>query len=217
MDKVIQSGLYKVIGVVEYFKNSGDFTENSPHFFIMMKPEEAPWQFLIRSKPGSGEAFRTELLNRTSAIAKDWTLTTGKLSDFRKRTIRIDWMPVIVISIICTFLIINILLGLMGLLWYNVNHRKSEIGLRKSVGAPTSMIKKQLAGEMLALATMGMIPGLIIALQFPLLRAFDTSPGIYFMAIITAIILIYLLVIISTLLPTAVASRVQPAEALHEE
>jgi putative ABC transport system permease protein len=217
LNKVIQSGLYKVTGVVEFFKNSGEFTENTPHFFIMMKPEEIPWQLLLRSTPGSDEAFRTELVKRTSAVAKDWTITAGKLSDFRKRTIRIAWMPVIIISIISAFLIINILLGLMGLLWYNVNHRKSEIGLRKSVGAPTSRIKKQLIGEMLALATLGIIPGLIIALQFPLLRAFDINPGIYLLAILTATTLIYLLVTLSTLLPTIMAARIQPAEALHEE
>jgi putative ABC transport system permease protein len=217
LNKVIQAGLYKVTGVVEYFKNSGEFTENTPHFFIMMKPEEIPWQLLIRSTPGSDEAFRTELVKRTSAVAKDWTITAGKLSDFRKRTIRIAWMPVIVITIISAFLIINILLGLMGLLWYNVNHRKSEIGLRKSVGAPTSRIKKQLIGEMLALATLGIIPGLIIALQFPLLRAFNIKPGIYLLAILTATTLIYLLVTLSTLLPTIIAARIQPAEALHEE
>jgi len=217
LNKVIQSGLYKVTGVVEFFKNSGEFTENTPHFFIMMKPEETPWQLLIKSTPGSDEPFKTELVKRTSAIAKDWTITAGKLSDFRERTIRIDWMPVIVISIISAFLIINILLGLMGLLWYNVNHRKSEIGLRKSVGAPASRITKQLIGEMLALATLGIIPGLVIAIQFPLLRAFDIKPGIYLLAILTATTLIYLLVTLSTLLPTTIAARIQPAEALHEE
>ena len=217
LNEVIQSGLYKVVGVVEYFKNRGDFSENTPHFFIMMKPGELPWQLLIRSTPGSGEAFRSELLGRTSAIAKDWTLTAGRLSDFRKRTIRIDWMPVIVISIISTFLIINILLGLMGLVWYNVSRRKSEIGLRKSVGAPTGKIKIQLIGEMLTLATLGIIPGLIIAIQFPLLGAFNIKPGIFLSGMLAATALIYLFVILSTILPTTIISRIQPAEALYEE
>lgn len=217
INKVIQSGLYKVIGVVENFKNSGEFTESTPHFFIMMKPGEIPWQLMIKSTPEADETFRAELIRRTTALAKEWTITAGKLSDFRERTIRINWMPVIVISIISAFLIINILLGLMGLLWYNVSRRKSEIGLRKSVGAPASQITKQLIGEMLTLATLGIIPGMVIAIQFPLLRAFDINPGIYLSAIVIAITLIYLLVALSTLLPTTLAARIQPADALHEE
>jgi len=51
LNKVIQSGLYKVTGVVEFFKNSGEFTENTPHFFIMMKPEETPWKLLTKITP----------------------------------------------------------------------------------------------------------------------------------------------------------------------
>jgi len=217
LNKVIQSGLYKVIGVVENFKNSGEYAEETPHFFIMMKPEETAWQLLIKSTPEADETFRTELVRRTSALAKDWTISSSKLSDFRKRMIRIDWMPVIIISIICAFLIINILLGLMGLLWYNVNNRKSEIGLRKSVGAPSIQIIKQLIGEMIALATLGIIPGLVIAIQFPLLRVLDLKPGIYLLAMLMAISLIYLLVIACTLLPTIIAARMHPAKALHEE
>jgi len=217
LNKVIQSGLYRVIGVVKYFKIRGEFTENTPHFFIMMKPGDMPWQLLIRSRPGSGEAFRCDLITRTSAIAKDWTITAGKLSDFRKRTFQIDWMPVIVISIISAFLIINILLGLMGLLWYNISLRKPEIGLRKSVGAPTGKIEKQLIGEMLALTTLGIIPGVIIAFQFPLLGAFNIKPGIFISAILTATLLIYLFVFISTVLPTTIVAGIKPAEALYEE
>jgi len=33
------------------------------------------------------------------------------------------------------FLILNVILGLFGLLWYNINLRKAEIGLRRALGA----------------------------------------------------------------------------------
>ena len=217
INKVIQSGLYRVIGVVENFKINGDFSEETPHFFIMMKPDEIPWQLLIKSNPQAGENFRVELENLASSLAKEWTFSASNLSDFRDRIIRTDFMPVMVISIISLFLIINILMGLMGLLWYNINKRKSEIGLRKSVGAPNGQITKQLIIEMLVLSSLGIFPGLIIAIQFPLVRAFNIGPGIYILAIITSIVLLYLLVTIFTLIPTTIAAKIKPSETLHEE
>ena len=217
LDKVIQSGLYKVTGIVEHFKIGGEFSENRPAFFIMMKPEENPWQLLIKSTPEAGESFRSQLTRRTSALAKDWSITTRKLSDYRKDTFKVNWMPVIIISAISGFLIINILLGLMGLLWYTISHRKSEIGLRKSVGAPAKKIIQQFTFEMLILATLGILPGIIIAVQFPILKAFGVKPHIYMLAILAAIILIYLLVMLCSFLPAVQAAKIQPAEALHEE
>lgn len=217
IDKVIQSGLYKVTGVLENFKFGGEFEEDSPAFFIMMKPEENPRQILIKSTPDANESFRARLIKQSSALAKDWSFTAERLTDARKARFRVNWMPVIIISSICGFLILNVMLGLMGLLWYNINHRKAEVGLRKSVGAPTSMIIRQFTAEMLVLATLGIIPGLILAIQFPLLHVFEIKPWIYITAILCSLFILFLLTVISAFLPATRIARIQPAEALHEK
>jgi putative ABC transport system permease protein len=182
-----------------------------------MKPEEYSNVILIKSKPETGEEFEAQLISRTSTLAKDWTITIKKLSDYRNDMFKLTWIPFIIISAISGFLIINILLGLLGSLWYNINHRKSEIGLRKSVGAPANKIIQQFTCEMLVLATLGVVPGLVIAVQFPLLKAFGVEAKVYVLAMLAAALLIYILVVLCALLPSAQAAKIQLAMALHEE
>jgi putative ABC transport system permease protein len=217
INKVVHSGKYKVVGIVKNYKIKGEFAENSPTFFTMLNPEGYYRQVLIKSKPEPGASFEAELLGRISEMSQDWTITIRKLSDYRKDRFKLTWTPILIVSAISGFLIINILLGLLGLLWYNVNHRKSEIGLRKSVGAPAKKIIQQFTWEMLVMATLGIIPGLLIAIQFPILKAFDVETKIYVMAMLLATLLIYLLVTLCALLPSSQAAKILPAEALHEE
>ncbi|MBA7556123.1 hypothetical protein ES705_48821 [subsurface metagenome] len=121
------------------------------------------------------------------------------------------------IGLVLGFLIFNSIAGLFGVLWYNISLRKSEIGLRVAVGASKSNIYKQFIGEMLVLATLGIIPGLIIAAQFPILKVFNIQPKVYIIAMLAATLLIYLLVTLCAILPSAQAAKIQPAIALHEE
>ena len=109
------------------------------------------------------------------------------------------------------------ILGLFGVLWYNINNRKSEIGLRCALGATRDYIHKQFIGEMMVIATLGIIPGLIITIQFPILNVFNLESLVYYLAIAISILTIYILIIICALLPSAQAAKIKPATALHEE
>ena len=44
-------------------------------------------------------------------------------------------VPMIVLLIVACFLVINVALGLFGVMWYNINQRRGEIGLRRAIGA----------------------------------------------------------------------------------
>ena len=62
---------------------------------------------------------------------------------------KIFLVPAIIAIVVACFLIINVALGLFGVLWYNINKRRSEIGLRRAVGASGNSVSKQLVGEAL--------------------------------------------------------------------
>ena len=123
----------------------------------------------------------------------------------------------IILSIVAGFLIINVALGLFGVLWYNINKRRGEIGLRRAVGATGNSVSKQLVAEALVLSTISLIVGCFFAFQFPLLNVFDLPAGVYLVAIALAIAFIYLLVTICALYPGKQAAAIYPAVALHEE
>ena len=57
------------------------------------------------------------------------------LTNKRKSINYFALVPMIVLLIVACFLIINVALGLFGVLWYNINKRRGEIGLRRAVGA----------------------------------------------------------------------------------
>jgi putative ABC transport system permease protein len=124
---------------------------------------------------------------------------------------------VIVLLIVAGFLIINVALGLFGVLSLNINKRKGEIGLRRAIGASGNSISKQLVAEALVLSSISLIAGSFFAVQFPLLNVFDLPASIYLISIILSILSIYLLVIICSLYPGRQAAAIYPAVALHEE
>ena len=126
-------------------------------------------------------------------------------------------VPMIVLSIVAGFLIVNVAFGLFGVLWYNINKRRGEIGLRRAVGASGKSVSAQLVSESLILATLSLIIGTFFAVQFPLLNVFDLPAGIYLTAIILAVLFIYTLVLICSLYPGRQAAAIYPAVALHEE
>ena len=130
---------------------------------------------------------------------------------------KIFLVPAIIVIIVAGFLIINVALGLFGVLWYNINKRKSEIGLRRAVGATGNSVAKQLVGEALVLSTFALIIGSFFAVQFPLLNVFNLPASVYIIALLFAVAFIYLLVIVCALYPGKQAASIYPAVALHEE
>jgi putative ABC transport system permease protein len=127
-------------------------------------------------------------------------------------------MQFILYAVVAGFLVFNVALGLFGVLWYSINRRRAEVGLRRALGAHAGHISGQILGESLALATFALIAGVFIAMQAPIIGLGESiSTGIYFIAMLAAAVLIYLLVVVCALHPSQLAARIQPAAALHNE
>ena len=126
-------------------------------------------------------------------------------------------MPMIIFIIVASFLIINVALGLFGVLWYNINKRKGEIGLRRAIGASGNSVSAQLVSESMILATMSLIVGCFFAIQFPLLNVYNIEASVYLIAMLLSILFIYILVFACSLYPGKQAAGIHPAIALHEE
>jgi putative ABC transport system permease protein len=108
-------------------------------------------------------------------------------------------------------------MGLFGVLWYNINKRRGEIGLRRAVGATGRSVSSQLVAEAMILATFSLIIGSFFAIQFPLLNVFNLPASVYLIALFLSVTFIYLLVLVCSLYPGKQAAAIYPAVALHEE
>ncbi|MGV3539392.1 MAG: ABC transporter permease [Rufibacter sp.] len=217
-----------IIGVVEAYRYQGEFTSDFGGYFhyeaVADTSEHLETEVYIKVKPGVTAASEEKIAKAAAAVVKDWSLDLSQLKDAQASYRKQMLIPLIVLGIVCLFLISNVALGLFGVLWYNINRRYAEIGLRRAIGATSGQIRNQFVGEVVVLTTFGVLLGLLLAVQFPALHVFQDPysmlyvPNIvYWQGIGLAAAFIFLLATICALYPSRQAAKIQPAVALHEE
>lgn len=219
LGEVISSGDRKkeVIGVINNYKYHGEFSALEPGYFYRPDTSFLGNTMVIKVRPTANAAFEAKLMKQLSQIAGNWSFEMRYMDEMRNNNNKITLVPIIVFLTISGFLIFNVALGLFGVLYYNINKRKQEIGVRRAMGSTKSNISGQFIGEVIVIATFSLALGLFFAVQFPLLSVFNVQAGIYFSAIVMAFLLIYTLVLICSFYPSRQAAQLQPAVALHEE
>ena len=207
-----------ITGVVDTYKDKAEFMDNKPTLFESINPTN-DWSktLVIRVKPGTDAIFEARLVKEIASIVKDWSIQVVYLDEAHKSRLNMTLVPVIIFLIIAGFLIINVALGLFGVLNVSIARRRGEIGLRRALGATGRSISWLFVGEMWVLATFALVLGLLLAVQFPLLNVFDLDAGVYLTAISSSVLIIYGLVTLCALFPSRQAAMIQPATALHEE
>jgi putative ABC transport system permease protein len=209
----------RVIGVVADAKWDGDY--KASHISMWVRFDTSFYHdvgmMLVRVSPNADANFEARLYKTLSTAMKNADVSIRHMSDDRATINLQATTPLIIFAIIALFLVVNVAFGLFGVLWYNINKRKSEIGLRRALGASGWSVSNQLWAETLILATFGVVVGLFFAVQFPLLHVFDLPTGVYVAALIFTILFMYVLVTICSLYPGRQAASIFPAQALHED
>ncbi|UOQ72920.1 ABC transporter permease [Hymenobacter cellulosilyticus] len=208
---------WQVVGVVDY-RAKDDFAETIPVSFrrrvleydTAQKSTHGAAVFLVRVQPGSGAVLEQQLIKEITTVAKGWSVTVNSLEQNRALTLKIALIPLIVLGLVCGFLVLSVALGLFGVLWLSISKRRGEIGIRRAMGATAGTIGSQMVGEILVVTTLGLLPGLLVAAQFPLVGALDVPAGVYLMAIGLSAALIYGLTVFCALYPSLLAAGIHP-------
>ena len=213
----------RVIGVISEFRQDGELAEPQNYLFQRRRPDDASVEELmgrlaIKVRPGTTAAFEERLVKRMEAVAKDWSFRVQPIDDLRAESLTETLAPLAAAAIIAAFLMLMVAMGLTGVLWQTVTQRTKEIGLRRAKGATIPNIRAQILGELLVMATLAVLLGTAIAIQFPLLKLFGyVSGGVYAVSLVISALCIYLLTVACAWYPSRMATRIQPAEALHYE
>jgi putative ABC transport system permease protein len=209
----------KIIGVVQGVKAKGDYLSAGNGLYYRADTGAFHWfgKILVKVNPDADAAFEGHLYKTLANFMKNSDVEIEHLSNKRTDINLFNVVPMIVLSIVSCFLIINVALGLFGVLWYNINKRRGEIGLRRAVGATGNTVSLQLISESMILATLSLIIGSFFAIQFPLLNVFNLPASVYIIALFLSVVFIYLLVLVCSLYPGKQAAAIYPAVALHEE
>jgi len=205
----------QIIGVVDNFKYESNYDKVTP---CMIGLEEN-WSdvCLVKVKPGTDIAFEAKLTKELAGLGSGWGIEVQHMDNMKNNQNNIVLIPLLILFIVSGFLIFNVALGLFGVLFQTINRRKSEIGLRRAVGATRSQILWQFIDESIVIATLALILGLFFAVQFPLLNVFDVESSTYLLGMLFAVISIFILVILCAFMPSRQAASILPATALHEE
>jgi putative ABC transport system permease protein len=210
-------GQRKIIGVVDEFRYPGEFEEPHEITFKLYPFIENYDNVILKMKPNITASFEERLSN----IVNTTTKTTGSvILNLEKRRIvngRNSWVLIIALLSICGFLCLNVALGLFGVLWYNINKRKSEIGLRQALGAHSLDIMKQFIIEILIITLFAIIIGIFFAIQIPLLKVTEYPDILFYKSILYTTLIILILVSVCALFPSIQAARITPATSLHED
>ncbi len=210
-------GEAQIVGVVENFKYQGDFSDESHFTFVPLRDWKQSAVLNFKVVKGTGSEVQKKVSELVESVTKNSDFEIVKVEEQRAFRNNLTLIPLGIFAFLALFLIINIILGLFGILRYNIARRIPEIGLRKAIGATSGAIRKQFTGEMMTLTFVAFIIALIFAAQIPFITSLPVEKGAYFMGIGLGAILIFGLVYLCTLAPSQQAAQTLPAKALHEE
>ncbi len=213
-----------IIGVIDHYKYKGEFSEPVDIIFAMNYFPNiwiSSWgkkqTDFFRVRPGTTTGQVNDLARTISSKFPDFEIEIVSLETERIKYIRKIWGPLVAVFTVFLFVLLIVLLGLFGVLWYNISLRKAEIGLRRAVGANSGRIFLQIIREMLSWASVGIIIGTLIFIQIPLLNLYPVEPEILITSILSSAFIIYILATMCSLIPAFKTAKTEPAVALHEE
>jgi putative ABC transport system permease protein len=172
--------------------------------------------------PGTGAAFEETLVKRLQAASGGWTFDVRPVVQQRHDMLQQYAAPLIGVAIIAGFLVLMVALGLTGVVWQSVTERTREFGLRRANGATIGDVRRQVLAELAVLSTFAIGIGVAVVAQLPLLpldrftTQIATGP-VFVASIALSVAAIYVLTLLCAWYPSRLATRVQPAEALHHE
>jgi len=212
----------RIVGVVSEYRKGGELSLPGP-FLIRRIPlgrndVRPPQTLIVRAKPGVDAGFEERLVRGLQAITPEWSLEARSLESNRATSFRIRLTPLIILGLVASFLLAMVALGLIGVLWQNVTRRAREFGLRRAAGASQRDIQRQVLMEITLTASLGLVIGLVLVAQIPLIDFVSfLSPALIAAGAATAVLVVVGIALAAGAYPSWLATRVQPADALRDE
>jgi putative ABC transport system permease protein len=211
----------EVVGVMTDYRYRGELSAPT-HMAIVRALSGSEPDYLgsiaVRVRPGTTAAAEETILERLHALAPSWSFEVEPAAAARERYFRERLAPLLIAGLVAGFLLLMVALGLVGVLWQAVTQRTAELGVRRAQGANPGHVLVQIQGELLVLTTLALGLGTILVAQVPLIGWFPKLTGpIFLRALGISGLGMLVLAALAGLYPSWMATRIEPAHALHYE
>ncbi len=210
----------QIVGVTGYFKHRAH-DRLSPSVFVPLSAwgSKSGYFDLLVSFNGESLMDQDQSLNSLQdyLVKEGWLLSDISMMDVTERiSMQNSSFESKVMGLVIVFLLLNLALGLIGIFGNAAKQRASELAVRRALGASTTQVSSQLISEMIVLALMGILPGILLVLQMNLL-GYNYNVGQILIGIAISTLLILSLVAVSVIFPSIKAANLSPALALKDE
>ena len=221
LDSIIDmNGPNRIVGIVDHYKYNGLFVEEEPMVLSYLDPydNQSAQCIYLKMAPNTPAVIEQQIQRIVFENMQTNDFVIKNLEEDRKESSKDSWLTILAISALAIFLVINVAMGLFGVLWSNIQQRKYEISLRKAMGASEGTILLQFLAESLGLVLIAVLVGSLIVGQisyFGLIKEF--SNALLIQGLLITIVFMVLLVLSCTIYPAWQASRQPPSTGLQGE
>jgi len=210
---------HTVVGVVGHVASSRA-TEDWPHVFVSLRQNYRPQVMLVVKATASAAALARPV--QSAILAAQPTLPfpsivsseslLGRSTEAQRRTAEMA-------AALGLLALLLSAIGVYGVVAFAVARRTREIGLRMAIGATRAQVLGAVLRDAVRLATPGLVVGALIAvgtaagMRSMLLGVSPVDP----MSLGSAILLLFLVVLLASLVPARRASGIDPMVALRSE
>jgi putative ABC transport system permease protein len=218
----IAGGLVEIVGVVNDAKYSSLRDEPSPFVFIPWSQGGVPGpltSFELRAAGGATTALIPGVKSAIAGVNRDVSLEFKTLSAKVDSSIERETLLAMLSGFFGGLALLLAMIGLYGVMSYNVARRQNEIGIRIALGAEPRRVLRMVMGELALLIGVGLTMGVVAALAATRLVAsflYGVTPNDP-ITLALAVVLLAGAAFLAGYFPARRASRLEPLIALREE
>jgi hypothetical protein len=216
-----------VVGVVGDVRSRGPAREPIPEFYLpLAQIPDVAWSWIdntldVMVRPSEGDPIALAGTIRSAVAEMDSTLPVYAIrtmdEGLRRSTAQARFNTVLMTILALTGLVLAAL-GIYSVIAWLVAQRTREIGVRMALGASPSRVVRQVVSHGLRPVTIGLVAGVLGALatgrllQGQLFRVGPRDPAT--LALVVSLLLV--VAALAAVVPARRATRIDPAQALHD-
>ncbi|HKE16016.1 MAG TPA: FtsX-like permease family protein [Kofleriaceae bacterium] len=219
LGKMFEDGdrdLYRVIGVLDPFYNP--YAWHIEKYALFYAYHSASFEggsaYLVRTEPGKAASLARTIEDSLTRQNPLRTVKTQLVTEVRHNFFGPQRAIILLMGLVAVLLVVVTGLGIVGVTSFLVTERIRQIGTRRALGARMIDIVRYFLLENWLVTSLGIVAGVGLAIALNLaLVSFASSAVLGAPTVVAGAILLWLLGLVSALVPSLRAARTSPAVA----